>query len=66
VTFIILIFFIVFYSLVNIQYFSTNWIDPFGDSCKQSFEACFFYTLDLGLRNGGGVGESLQILDYES
>lgn len=37
-----------------------------GLSVCSSMKSCFFTVLNLGLRNGGGIAESMLITDFES
>lgn len=63
-TFILAIFIIYAYSVLTI----TNYRKYFGsdypvDICDTLY-SCFLYSINLGLRNGGGLGDSFDILEF--
>lgn len=37
---------------------------PVNEICV-SFKSCFSYSLDMGLRNGGGIGEAMKSMEYD-
>jgi hypothetical protein len=54
------------YSVLLTDNYDRQWdadiIDPENDVCKSSLR-CLFYTSSLGLRNGGGIADSMVLQD---
>ena len=67
VTFILTIFIIYSFSTINAQFFSgafdTQVVDTI-DACS-TIGKCLIYSLDMGLRNGGGIADSHILYDFE-
>lgn len=65
-TFILAIFFVYSYSMLSANFYS-NKFDSLDigeiDVCN-TLRSCFFYTLNLGLRNGGGLADSMEPYEY--
>ena len=62
-TFMLAIFVIYFYTLIVMDYFFDHVkVDPGNNVCFELY-TCFFFVLNYGFRNGGGMAESLNDLD---
>lgn len=59
------IFLIYSFSVVTSEYYSDKFGEDFTriDVCS-SLASCFFYILNFGLRNGGGIAESMDSYRY--
>lgn len=64
-TFVLAVFLIYSFSVLTSEFYSDKFNDDFGtiDVCE-SLSGCFFYILNFGLRNGGGIAESMNSYKY--
>ena len=53
------------YSFVLAEQFPNDFSEEHVRPCDSLF-LCFIYTLNLGLRSGGGIGETLKFPDHNS
>ena len=68
VTLLLALFIILNYSVLLSDNYDRQWdsgtVDPDNDVCKSAL-TCLFYTSSLGLRNGGGIADSMNLQDPE-
>ena len=62
-TLLVALFIVYSYALITANYYSDQFLDKEVDMCG-SLESCFFYTMNLGLRFGGGIAESMKLYHY--
>lgn len=64
-TLIVTIFLIYSYSALTANYYSDKFNDDYGqiDVC-QSLASCFVYSMNAGLRNGGGIADSMNPYEF--
>lgn len=51
------------YSILGFQYFNNDFIVNNENLCETLFE-CWIWTIQYGLRNGGGIADSLEVVSY--
>lgn len=64
-TLLLTIFVVYTYSSLTANFYSDLFSEDFGriDVC-QSLASCFVYSLNFGLRNGGGIGDSMKPIEF--
>lgn len=67
-TFVMAIFLVYSYSTLSANYYSNKFDSTdIGDiDVCSTLASCFLYTLNLGLRNGGGLADSMEPYEYDS
>lgn len=60
VTLLLAVFLIYSFSVLNADYYSGHFDNDDIDICK-TLRSCTIYVLNLGLRNGGGIGDSMKL-----
>lgn len=68
ITLLLSIFLVWTYSVLTAQYFHDKWdeLDSEGMNLCHTLHGCFFYVLNLGLRNGGGIADSMEVYELEN
>lgn len=69
-TFLLGVIMIYVFTIVGYRFLFADWysgdVGDEGENMCTSLFQCFLWTFDFGLRNGGGISESLRIMSYES
>ena len=66
-TLILAVFLIYAFSMLNADYFSGSFSDDVGDiDVCQTLRSCTIYILNMGFRNGGGIGDSMKLYPFGS
>jgi len=60
ITFILAIFMIYSYSIITADFFRHQFGSDLPQGICDNVYSCFMYSLNLGLRNGGGIGDSME------
>lgn len=50
------------YSIITSDYYSHQFGSDYPDTICDTVYSCFMYSLNLGLRNGGGIGDSMDMM----
>ena len=64
-TFILTVFMIYAYSILSVDYFRFQFGADYPPNICNTVYSCFLYSLNLGLRNGGGIADSQDIMDID-
>lgn len=64
-TFILAVFMIYAYSILQVDYFRHQFGADYPPTMCTTVYSCLLYSLNLGLRNGGGIGDSMDLMDLE-
>jgi len=59
------IFMIYAYSILTVHYFRHLFGEDYPSGICDSVYSCFLYSVNLGLRNGGGIGDSMALLELD-
>lgn len=62
-TLILAVFLIYSFSMLNADYFSGSFSEEAIDIC-QTLRSCTVYILNMGFRNGGGIGDSMKLYPF--
>lgn len=54
------------YSLLTADYFRDQFADGTPSTICDTAYSCFMYSINLGLRNGGGLGDSMNLLNLDN
>lgn len=66
ITFILAVFMIYAYSILQVDYFREQFGADYPATMCSTVYSCLMYSLNLGLRNGGGIGDSMDLMDLEN
>lgn len=58
--------FVYTYSIIQVVYYRQYFGSDYPATMCSSIHSCFLYSIDLGLRNGGGIADSMDILDLSN
>jgi hypothetical protein len=64
-TFALAVMMIYAYSILQVDYFRRQFGPEYPPTMCNTIFSCFAYSLNLGLRNGGGMGDSMQLMTLD-